>query len=373
MRFLSALILAAALNAGDTAAIARPVDADRPLIQIAILVDDSGSMSGLINQARSHLWDLVNQLASTTRDGQRPRLQVALYHYGDKPFLVQPLIPLSDDLDAVSQQLFAINGGSGDEHCGEVIHNAVNQLAWSPRRDDLKLIIIAGNEPFTQGPVDWRGACQAAIAKGIQVNTVHCGSRDEGINGQWEAGAKAADGSFACIDQNAVRPAIAAPQDEELRKLNEGLNGTYLTYGSQAAQEAAANQMAQDRNAAAAAPAAFASRAQTKASSAYRNSGWDLVDAVKEQKVELAKLDQDELPEQLKGVAPAERAQVVAEMERKRTGIQAQIVRLAKERDAYVSAEEAKLAAAGGAPTLRDALRQSLATQAAQRGFTASK
>ena len=36
-------------------------------------------------------------------------------------------------------------------------------------------IFIAGNEPFTQGPVNYAESCKAAITKGIIVNTIHCG------------------------------------------------------------------------------------------------------------------------------------------------------------------------------------------------------
>jgi hypothetical protein len=39
---------------------------------------------------------------------------------------------------------------------------------------DLKLIYIAGNEPFNQGPIDYKKVCEIASAKGIFVNTIYC-------------------------------------------------------------------------------------------------------------------------------------------------------------------------------------------------------
>ena len=39
----------------------------QPLIQIALLLDNSGSMSGLLEQAKSQLWHLVNQLAEAKK------------------------------------------------------------------------------------------------------------------------------------------------------------------------------------------------------------------------------------------------------------------------------------------------------------------
>jgi hypothetical protein len=50
-----------------------------------------------------------------------------------------------------------------------VIQVAVEKLKWSGRQDDLKVIFIAGNEPFTQGPVDYHKSCKAAVSRGITV------------------------------------------------------------------------------------------------------------------------------------------------------------------------------------------------------------
>ena len=54
----------------------------KPLVQIAILLDTSGSMEGLIEQAKSQLWKIVNEFAKAKQDGVTPEVQVALYEYG---------------------------------------------------------------------------------------------------------------------------------------------------------------------------------------------------------------------------------------------------------------------------------------------------
>src|SRR5690349_1453159 len=63
---------------------------EKPLIQLALLLDNSGSMQGLIDQARSQLWTVVNHLARTKKGGQTPRLEVALYIYGERPTQILP-------------------------------------------------------------------------------------------------------------------------------------------------------------------------------------------------------------------------------------------------------------------------------------------
>ena len=45
------------------------VEKKPPLIQMAILLDTSGSMSGLIEQAKTQLWTIVNEFATARRQG----------------------------------------------------------------------------------------------------------------------------------------------------------------------------------------------------------------------------------------------------------------------------------------------------------------
>src|SRR5688572_8260073 len=128
------LFALAAEPAGGTPQVVTPVaspapaPAEKPLIQLALLLDNSGSMQGLIDQARSQLWTVVNHLARTKKNGQTPRLEVALYQYGDRP---QQLLAFTDDLDAVSEKLFALGISGGSEHCGQVIQLSLDELKWS--------------------------------------------------------------------------------------------------------------------------------------------------------------------------------------------------------------------------------------------------
>jgi hypothetical protein len=43
------------------------VAGQRPRVQLALLLDTSNSMDGLIDQARSQLWSVVNQFAAARR------------------------------------------------------------------------------------------------------------------------------------------------------------------------------------------------------------------------------------------------------------------------------------------------------------------
>ena len=362
---LSAILSTALVSNASALSVAKA----KPKIQMAILLDTSGSMQGLINQARTHLWKIVNEFASAKRGGVRPTLEVALYEYGKSSIPqseghLRMITPLTTDLDKVSEELFALRTNGGEEWAGQVIRNAVAGLQWSRSSKDLKMIFIAGNEPFTQGPVDYRSAVKEAIAKGITVSTIHCGSEAQGVAGKWKDGADLADGSFMTINHNAAIAHIKAPQDQALAKLGRDLNSTYIGYGARGARMEA-RQAAQDSNASSA--GGMAQRAATKASSYYDNAHWDLVDAVKKGKVKLA--DSAKLPPKLRKMTLAQRKALIQKLAKKRSELKAKIKKLSAERAKYVAAERAKKATSGS-KSLDSAISREVKRQGKRKKFT---
>lgn len=346
--------------------------APAPKIQIAILLDTSGSMDGLINQTREQLWKIVNSFATAKRDGRQAQLQLALYHYGNDSLsssnhYVGKLSDLTGNLDKVSEQLFALRTNGGEEYCGAAIQHAMNELEWSSRPGDLKLIYIAGNEGFDQGPVNFRDAVKKAISKGIVVNTIHAGDAATGISGHWQEAAKLADGSFLTIDQNRAIARVDAPQDAEIAKLNEALNKTYVGYGPQG-NAAVARQEAQDKNAAGMSAGSLATRAAAKASVQYDNAEWDLVDAKRKGK-KMADMPAAALPEPMREMKPEEREAFVAGKQKERDELQAKIGKLSKEREAFVATETKKRTAAGE-KSMDDALIESARSKAIESNYS---
>jgi hypothetical protein len=339
------------------------VESNQPLVQLAILLDNSGSMSGLIEQAKSELWRVVNELTTARQNGRQPRLQVALYTYGNPP--PKQLSELTDDLDKVSESLFAVTISGGSEYCGQVIQTATRELAWSNNPNDLKLIFIAGNEPFSQGPIDYREACGEAIARGIIVNTIHCG---DGIPSGWRDGALLADGKAMSINHNTQVVHIEAPQDKQIAELGVALNSTYIPFGKVAA-ESQTRQIAQDSNAASQSLGSSVQRAVSKANAFYRNSTWDLVDAVNDGTVELAEVKEEDLPENLQSMTVAERQKYVERQSGERKRLQQQINELNVQRNAYVAAQRKAMAEDSGRPTLDQVLVEAIRTQASAKDF----
>lgn len=366
----AALTAAPCFAANDPAerpAIESKVQAE-PKIQIAILLDTSGSMDGLINQTREQLWRIVNTFATAKKEGKRPRLELALYQYGNdgisaEQHHVQRIVPLTTDLDKVSEALFKLSTNGGNEYCGAAISHSLSELEWSSSPKDLKLIYIAGNEPFTQGPIAFKDSVKAAINRGIVVNTIHAGTQAQGISDGWAEAAKLADGNFLFIDSNRAVARVDAPQDAELARLSQEMNKTYIAYGRKG-KEAAARQVAQDQNAMGMSAGSLSTRAAAKASAMYKNDDWDLVDAKKEGKAVRA----EELPAELQGLDEKQRDAFIAKKAEERAAIQKQIAKLSAEREQYVQSE-LKKRAKDGAKTMDDALIESARTQATKAAF----
>ena len=356
------------------APLAAKEETETPGIQIAILLDTSSSMSGLISQAKTQLWKIVNEFVSVEKDGKRPILQIALFEYGNNGLeqsdgWIRMILPLTDDLDKVSEELFALTTNGGSEHCGQVIKVAVETLEWSEAKDDYKVIFIAGNEPFTQGPVQYADACKAAIEEGIIVNTIHCGAHGQGVSGKWQDGALLADGSYMNIDHNRKVVHIDAPQDKEITRLGAELNDTYIPYGSRGAA-GAANQSAQDTNAKASSPSSEAERAVTKASANYWNDSWDLVDALRKGTVKLEDVKPEDLPEAMRTMTLDEQKAHIEAKTKERAKTQKKIQELNAERRKYVAEEMKKRAESGEEETLDAAMMRTLHEQAEAKDFS---
>jgi len=339
-------------------------------IQIAILLDASNSMDGLIGQAKTQLWKIVNELALAKRNGKTPRLEVAFYEYGKSSLpsgegYIRQIVPLSTDLDKISDELFKLTTNGGDEYCGRVIKRATGELAWNASSSVMKAIFIAGNEPFTQGNIDYKESCKEAIAKGIVVNTIFCGAEREGIDTKWKDGAELADGSFMNIDQNQKIVHIKAPQDSMIMALGQQLNTTYISYGSTGVARKQM-QLEQDRNAMASAPAAMVQRSVAKSSASYENAAWDLVDAKKDKKLSVAELKAEELPDEMKKMTPKEREAYVEKKTAERTELQAKIGTLNEERRKYVAEAQKKVSADN---TLDKAIISTIRKEAAEKGY----
>jgi hypothetical protein len=342
---------------------------NKQFIKVALLLDTSNSMDGLIDQAKAQLWDIVNELSYAKCGTNKPHLEIALYEYGNDRLnsaegYIRQVLAFSNDLDEISKELFSLNTNGGEEYCGQVIQTSLNQLNWGKNPDDLKLIFIAGNEPFTQGKINYKDVSVNAKEKGITINTIFCGDYNQGISTSWKDGAALTNGDYMAINQNKTTVHIVSPYDDEILILNQKLNKTYVIYGKIGRQKMAL-QAEQDSNAQGYSKANAVSRTVSKSSHLYKNETWDLVDAVELKEVSVETLKDDGLPEELKGKSAAEIKKYVSEKKKEREQIQNKIQELNAKRKVYIS--EQKTDTKNG---LENAMTNAIKEQAKKKKYT---
>ncbi|OEK09175.1 hypothetical protein A8C32_10615 [Flavivirga aquatica] len=316
-------------------------ESNKQFIKVALLLDTSNSMDGLIDQAKAQLWNIVNELSYAKCGNVKPNLQIALYEYGNDRLnsnegYIRQVLAFSDDLDDISKELFSLTTNGGEEYCGHVIQTSLNQLNWGKNPDDLKLIFIAGNEPFTQGKINYKDASTNAKEKDVTINTIFCGDYNQGISTSWKNGAQLTNGDYMAINQNKATVHIPSPYDDDILILNQKLNKTYIIYGKKG-KEKIALQAEQDSKAQSYSKANAVSRTVSKSSHLYKNKTWDLVDAVEQEEVAIETIKDDTLPDELKGKSKAEIKTYVIKKSKEREAIQKKIQELNNKRKTFIS------------------------------------
>lgn len=280
-------------------------------IQVALLLDTSNSMDGLIDQAKMRLWNIVNTLTTLRYNGQEPEIEIALYEYGNDRLSAQEdwvrlVVPLTRDLDEISEKLFALRTNGGTEYCGSVIHHAAKNLIWNNHENSLKLVYIAGNEEFNQHGFNYKEAVASAVAQDIFVNTIYCGDYESGVSEFWRDGANLGKGKYFNIDSDKAIQFVATPYDDSIAYYNRNLNDTYVSF-SISGHANKTKQVQQDESNQAMSEGAYIERSISKTkSSAYENSHWDLADKYKKEPESLKNMKKEDLPTELKNKSPEE-------------------------------------------------------------------
>ncbi len=320
-------------------------------VQVAILFDTSNSMDNLIDQAKSRIWNIVNEISELRFEGALPTMEFSLYEYGndglqEKDNYLRQVLDFTSDLDDLSQKMFALKTNGGSEYCGAVIQKALDELAWTDNQDDLKMIYIAGNEEFDQGKVDYQKACTNAKSKSVYINSIFCGGYDEGISLKWFEGADCSGGDYFNIDADQEIVHIPTPYDKEIQLYNDSLNSTYYGFGVEGLRKKEM-QMKEDANADVMSTSVAAERSISKSKKGvYKNSSWDLIDAIEDGK-KIEEIEEEALPEEFQNKTDEEKMILVEEKKEEREKYQAKIGELAVLRDNYISEEKKKRAEQG--------------------------
>lgn len=149
----------------------------RPSVEVAFILDTTGSMSEEIAAVKETLEQVAGQLDSI---GAEIRVgMVAFKDHGDS--YVTKVYPFSSDLGAFIRQtrdVAAQGGGDMPEAVNEGLEVAIKQLDWQPQ-GTVRLAFLIGDAPphVGKGP-SYAASARAAVGRGIQIHTIAASGMD---------------------------------------------------------------------------------------------------------------------------------------------------------------------------------------------------
>jgi hypothetical protein len=245
-RALGALITLG-LCSSVPAAVAAPPAPARPRIEVAFVLDATGSMGPYIDDARSR----IRTVAADLSQGEpRPDVRYALVAYRDKgDDFVTRITPFTGDVSVMHSaltQLGAEGGGDTPEAVLEALRDALEKLKWSPvaaktpnaaapEAPVLRLVYLIGDaapQHYADSPSE-DALAKLALRKGITVQSIICGEPGADGRGFFERVAAHSEGRAVSL-ADAGRRAEGGPSGGHAPAPTVGgtISGTTQTYAA---------------------------------------------------------------------------------------------------------------------------------------------
>ncbi|BBE72176.1 vWA domain-containing protein [Oharaeibacter diazotrophicus] len=368
--FARTLLAATLLSAAPAVALAAPDGQQRPVerVEVAFVLDTTGSMADLIDGAKKKIWSIADEIRRTRPDAD---IRFALVGYRDRgDVYVTDVTALTGDLHGLYGRLVgyeADGGGDWPEAVNEALATAVNRLEWTDGGATRRMVFLVGDAPphmdYIQD-VAFTDTLKIAERRGIVVNAVQAGAAED-TEVAWRAIAALGKGDYVAIPQSGNVRVIETPYDQQIRELQLQLNLTVVPYGDRDQRGAVEDKLrlkAQAAPAAASDMASYEIRPTAPAARSVVTGGGDLVADVQSGEADLATVDRDALPEEVRDLAPAELEAAVKAKIAERERIQGEVADLVAKRDAFLSEAAAKAGPAEG-DSFDGAIRQTIARQ----------
>ena len=345
LRSLAFALATLPLPAGLSSALAKPT------VEVAFVLDTTGSMGGLIEGAKRKIWSIATAIVDSNPDADIRMGLVAYRDIGDD--YVTKKVELTrdiQDLYANLLELKARGGGDWPESVNEALDIAVNKLQWTAGSDARRIVFLVGDAPphmdyaqDTKYPV----TLSVAKQKDIVVNAVLAGAAAD-TERVWRDIAQNGNGRFIPIPQDGGQIVIIeTPFDQDVIILQREINGTVIPYGPRALQKRTEDKRRQLSEVAAASPsrasdmASFINKRSKATSEAVTGDG-DLVADVATGRQKLDALKDDELPDNLRALKPEQRSDEINKQMTQRKALNEQLAVLVAKRDKYVAEQSAK-------------------------------
>lgn len=341
---------------------AQAQSSQRPTVEVAFVLDTTGSMGGLIEGAKQKIWSIASKIADAQPS---PDLRVGLIGYRDKgDAYVTRVFDLNEDLDHIYQQLTAFRaqgGGDTPEHVGRALGEAVSTLSWSQNPKAMKMIFLVGDAPPQRYQDGWNAThwAKRAAERGLIVNTIRCG-KNVAAGSAFQEIAQLAGGSFTSIAASGGMVAVHTPYDAKIERLNQALSETAL-YGGSGRKEA--KRKASRIGAMKGEVAANRVKYQLAKNSSTGRSDVALAPSRAAQDLTarpeaLETMASDELPAELKRMDKKAQKAHLKKLAKKRKALNKKLAKLSKERDAFIKKKASEKADSFDAQVMRDIKKQ---------------
>jgi uncharacterized protein YegL len=366
-RFVKSLTASIAMAVLATPVLAED-NAKGQRIEVAFVLDTTGSMADLIDGAKRKIWSIANTIIDVNPDADIRMALVAYRDRGDE-YIVKSF-DMSSDVQGLYGKLIKLEadgGGDTPESVNEALDESVRKLEWTKGGDTKRIVFLVGDAPphmdYPNGPL-YPQVLKRAQDEAITVNTVQAGEDPETTK-IWREIAQLGHGRYMAIPQDGGRiTIIETPFDGDIIILQQKIDKTVIPYGSGAKQA----DMRTKLETKAMAPASVQvdnSRYYSKkgGSKEVVTGGGDLVTDVKNGAQKLDALKDAELPENLRGKSSAEKQTILDQQAQERGKLEEAMAELVKKRDAYVTEQTAKQSKADSKDSFDTAVKETLRTQ----------
>ncbi|UWU76835.1 VWA domain-containing protein [Bradyrhizobium huanghuaihaiense] len=323
----------------------------KPTVEVAFVLDTTGSMARLIEGAKRKIWSIATTIVDSNPDADIRMGLVAYRDIGDD--YVTSKIELTrdiQDLYANLLELKARGGGDWPESVNEALDVAVNKLQWTTGSDVRHIVFLVGDAPpHMDYAQDTKYPTTLAVAKqkDIIVNAVLAGDARD-TERVWRDIAQIGNGRFIPIPQDGGQIVIIeTPYDQDIIILQQQLNGTVIPYGPRERQKHTELKMRQSASVAASAPSTAADMAsyigKRSASTAEAvTGGGDLVADAAKGRTSVTAVAEADLPENLRAMKPEQREAEVSKQIEQRRALNEKLAALVAKRDKYIGDQAVK-------------------------------
>lgn len=313
-------------------------------IEVAFVLDTTGSMADLIDGAKRKIWSIANSIVDINPNADI-RMALVGYRDLDDEYVVRSH-PMSGDIQGLYGNLIkfvADGGGDTPESVNQALDVAVNGLDWSTRDDVRRIIFLVGDAP---PHMDYRNEphypeiIRQARRAGIIVNTIQAGGDPETAE-YWQDMARLGEGKYFAIPQDGGDiQVLNSPYDQRIIELQGRIDRTAVPYGNRQQQDevrAKLETKAVAPDAVKVDNSGFYSK--RRAAKEIVTGGGDLIDDVRNKLRSIEEIDEADLPAELQGKSRDELAAAVEARTADREKLEAEMAGLVKQRDDFVATE----------------------------------